>query len=101
MTILQKISSKTILQVLTAYIQTWQVQDDNNQTPNITLYLKQGSEVFGEVVDINFEDKKLCLSVLNVKKQLDVSFVSWESIEAFTLHSLDLCPIFVEELAKT
>ena len=100
--ILKNISPKSLHQVLKAYVETWQLASSGEEykTPLISLYLLQGSIVSGEVINIDLEKESLRIRLMSKDNRIDVAYVDFKYIQAFSLHSLDVCGKFVEELAK-
>jgi hypothetical protein len=90
--LLKKLAPQSLTTVLETYINTWQ---EGGNTPFITLFLTQGSQITGEIIHISFEMEQLTLRTTEAENQLDVLFVHFEHIQAFKLHQLEKCEVFV------
>lgn len=100
--ILQKLQSKSLFQVLEAYVQTWKLANlpEESKTPLISVYLNQGSVIGGEIIDIDFEEGLFSLRLLENTAHLNVTFLNLNQVQAFTLLGLEECVFFVDQLAK-
>ncbi len=99
---LQKLIPKSLEQVLEAYVRTWSLAGTEEivDTPLMTIFLGQGSILKGEVIHVVFEDGMLSMRLSVQTPHVDTVFVEFRQIQAFTLHEVDTCPVFLEELQK-
>lgn len=96
--ILQNIRSQPLEQVLKAYTIAWQ---QGISTPPICLYLSNGQQLCGELLDVDFSTRCLSLRLKALpEKSLEILFVDFVKIDAFALQALDQNAGFVNILGQ-
>jgi hypothetical protein len=100
--ILSKLAPHKLEKVLKTYVKTWayNAHTEYSPTPLVSFYLLGGNIIAGEIIHIDLEERMLSLRLFNEEKRLDVMFLDFGQIQAYTLHDLEKCPIFVNELTK-
>jgi hypothetical protein len=100
--ILANLAPRKLEKVLKTYIKTWSYNAHNeySPTPLISFYLLGGNVIGGELIHIDLEERMLSLRIFNEEKRLDVMFLDFGQIQTYTLHDLEKCSVFANELAK-
>lgn len=100
--ILAQFSPKKLEIVLKTFVAVWQKQtrDTSIQTPHLGLHLSNGRFLMGELVQIDFPTELIGLRTGNQEESLDIHIIPFRNVEAYSLHHLQHCQVFVEVLAQ-
>lgn len=100
--ILAQFSPKKLEVVLKTFVAIWQqqIKDTSIQTPHLGLHLSNGQFLVGELVQIDFPAELIGLRMGNHEESLDIHIIPFRKVEAYSLHQLQHCQIFVKALAQ-
>lgn len=96
----EKIIPKRLSTIMEAYMRIKRKRTENEEirTPLVTLHLQQGHKLYGRVMNCEFATGRISFLVVSNESTLDVAFLDMEEVACITLHDLDLCAEFMEEL---
>jgi hypothetical protein len=97
----EKLVPKRITSILEAYMRTKkrQKKNDDIRSPIVTLLLETGHQLYGKILNCEFSTGRVSFLLMNEQASMDVTFLDMGQIAAMTLHDLELCEEFMEELS--
>ncbi len=100
--ILAQFSPKKLEIALKTFVTVWQQQakDTSIQAPHLGLHLCNGQFLVGELVQVDFPTEMIGLRTGNAEESLNIHIISFRNIEAYSLHHLEHCQVFVQLLAQ-
>lgn len=100
--ILPQIQPKSLKALFKAYqeVREMHKKDGEVRVPIMTLSLDGGHEISGRILSTDLSLNRMTFMVSTSEGNLDVTFLDFASIKAITVHDLEICPEFLENLEK-
>lgn len=96
----KKLQPKSNEQIFNAYIRVNELRekDESIKLPSVTLSLSNGSNISGNIVHCDTTNRMITVAVASQSYGLSAAFIDFDAVISVTVHEIDLCNEFIEEL---